>query len=375
MMGPSWSQECLFNTATRETGEPDPSPGAEAGSLWWHWVAPFSGEVVIEHAGFALQVFTGPSLEALSPVELQPAPGDGYRMAFRARRGITYRIRLEGYRASGRSAISLWAVPLVLETPDTGSIPGGPNLPLRADADADMGITQIDFLLDGVPVASAHHAPWQILAPFSGAGSGNLLIRGRLPDSTWITNRVPATLRWKESNDDVAHAKLLEGSPVRDAAFTLFASREEGEATHADANTDVRGTGTLWWKYHAAVDGALWIQIEGNERGWAGRELSPFFAVYDFQGTRLAMTDRMTGGARTNILIQSGADYWMALAAASAPSNRVSLQLEAISRVAHDRIDSAQEIAAFPTMLTVPAGTGTLEPGESWVEPCASGRS
>ena len=90
--------------ATKEPGEPGHA-GSEGGdSLWWSWVAPASGAVVLTTVGSSfdtvLAVYTGNAVAALTFVAADRDSGLGgeCHLTFTAVAGVQYQIAVDGYR-------------------------------------------------------------------------------------------------------------------------------------------------------------------------------------------------------------------------------------------------------------------------------------
>lgn len=92
--------------ATRQDDEPRHAGGSGGASVWWTWTAPKSGPVSISTRGSEidtlLAVYTGKSLHNLRLVEANDdARGDvTSRVAFAAKKGVTYHIAVDGYRGT-----------------------------------------------------------------------------------------------------------------------------------------------------------------------------------------------------------------------------------------------------------------------------------
>ena len=96
--------------ATRESGEPDHTDDGtshpDRGSLWYRWTAPASATVQFDtcttNYDTHLGVYTGTAVNALTPVGRNnnagcPSSGTyGSRVVFNARRGVVYRIAVDG---------------------------------------------------------------------------------------------------------------------------------------------------------------------------------------------------------------------------------------------------------------------------------------
>jgi hypothetical protein len=100
--------------ATAESGEPRITGERPAHSVWWSWTAPSSGQVTISTKGSnfdtLLGVYTGTSVNKLKVVAQNDQDGgrDTSRVTYRAVKGVTYQIAVDGYdRDTGRIALKI----------------------------------------------------------------------------------------------------------------------------------------------------------------------------------------------------------------------------------------------------------------------------
>ncbi len=100
--------------ATAESGEPRITGERPAHSVWWSWTAPSTAQVTISTKGSnfdtLLGVYTGTAVNKLKIVAQndQDAGLDTSRVVFRATKGITYQIAVDGYdRETGRIALKI----------------------------------------------------------------------------------------------------------------------------------------------------------------------------------------------------------------------------------------------------------------------------
>ena len=103
-------------SATKETGEPAITGNAGGASIWYSWIAPDDGPAVFTTQGSPfldtmLAVYTGVAVNALTLVEESDDVTGGFldglsysRVEFLATAGTTYRITIDGYRASTTAA-------------------------------------------------------------------------------------------------------------------------------------------------------------------------------------------------------------------------------------------------------------------------------
>jgi hypothetical protein len=90
--------------ASKEPGEPDHAGNAGGKSLWWRWLAPRSGPVLLQTLGTSfdslLAVYTGSELSNLALVASSddtPDGGPSGEVVFEAQAGTEYHIAVDGY--------------------------------------------------------------------------------------------------------------------------------------------------------------------------------------------------------------------------------------------------------------------------------------
>jgi HYR domain-containing protein len=90
--------------ATKEPGEPDHAGNPGGKSVWWRWVAPRSGPVLLQTSGTSfdslLAVYTGAELSNLVLVASNDDPSEGgaaAELTFQAQTGTEYRIVVDGF--------------------------------------------------------------------------------------------------------------------------------------------------------------------------------------------------------------------------------------------------------------------------------------
>jgi subtilisin family serine protease len=128
-MGPSPLQGSNVH-ATKEPGEPDHAFSAGGKSVWWRFVAPTDGALMLSTQGSGfdtlLAVYTGASVSSLTRV----ADNDDYdstasRVTVRARAGTTYHVAVDGWFGSEGPVVlhHTWTPPLIVSLSDiAGSV-------------------------------------------------------------------------------------------------------------------------------------------------------------------------------------------------------------------------------------------------------------
>jgi hypothetical protein len=100
--------------ASKEVGEPDHADNSGGQSVWWKWIAPENGSVIIETTGSnfdtLLAIYTGSSLATLVPVASNDDNGPVLtsRVGFNVTQGAIYDIAVDGYNgASGNIVLTV----------------------------------------------------------------------------------------------------------------------------------------------------------------------------------------------------------------------------------------------------------------------------
>jgi hypothetical protein len=92
--------------ATKEPGEPSYSGNPGGKSVWWSWIAPAAGSVVIDTGGSSfdtlLTVFTGPTLATLRLTAVNDDHGSlrTSQVFFNVAAGTAYQISVDGFNAA-----------------------------------------------------------------------------------------------------------------------------------------------------------------------------------------------------------------------------------------------------------------------------------
>jgi hypothetical protein len=128
--------------ATRQAGEPNHAGVSGSGSIWYTWIAPFSGSVTFDTDGSSfdtlLGVYTGSAVNGLSLVASDNNSGSNgaSRLTFNAVSNTAYRIAVDGVVTEG--AVHLrWvgpAAPAILVQPLSTNVPAGSAAQFRVVA-------------------------------------------------------------------------------------------------------------------------------------------------------------------------------------------------------------------------------------------------
>lgn len=268
--------------ATIEAAEPfhgeDPDVSA---SLWWTWSPSANTRVFMDTAGssFApvLAVYTGASLATLEFVAASTndvVNNLKANVSFDAKSGVTYRIAVAGYDASGVGDILLTvrpggapdiAAPLVsILSPPGGALFTTNRVTVTGiawDPEPDAtGLRQVTLQInDNAPVPATGTSNWtgsltlalgtNVISAFAEDVAGNV----GLP--------VVFTLRYVDPvNDSFADASELTSLTSTVTAMTEFATREPGEPFHAGNE----GGHSVWYWFRAPAPGTLDLTTQGS---------------------------------------------------------------------------------------------------------------
>ena len=133
--------------ATKESGEPSHAGNSGGKSVWWNWIAPYTGSVNLNTTGSdfntLLAVYTGGSINALSIVAQNDdePPSTTSMVTFSAQVGTTYHIAVDGYGAANGTVHLSW---FYLDSDGDGVIDALDNCPAVVNPD------QADFDGDGL---------------------------------------------------------------------------------------------------------------------------------------------------------------------------------------------------------------------------------
>ncbi len=170
--------------ATKETGEPNHGGDAGGKSVWWNWMAPSSGTVVIDTNGSSfdttLGVYTGTAVNALTLVagDNNSGPNLTSRVSFAVTAGVVYRIAVDGTGgASGTIQLNLaLSAPATAGTVATIASWNFDTTPYTSPIPATVGAGSIDLSGWGGTFTNFGGASGQALALVPGtAGNGTYI--------------------------------------------------------------------------------------------------------------------------------------------------------------------------------------------------------
>jgi Bacterial Ig domain len=291
--------------ATKESGEPSHGGNAGGHSLWWDWVAPYSGGVTLTTAGSdfgtLLGVYTGTNVSALTIVTSDGRANVPASVTFAATAGVDYKIAVDGTDgATGNILLNLTLqtqpandnfsnrigilsgtviaaqnLGATVESGETNhaGVVGGKSVwwtwtaPSNccavvntegSDFDTVVGVYTGSSLASLVPVAATDDAinivtslaifqatagqTYQIVVDGYNRASGNIVLQVQAFPSP--------------PNDNFANATVLTGTNISVTASNTFsATSEPGDPTG----------NSVWWRWTAPVSGGISLDTLGSD--------------------------------------------------------------------------------------------------------------
>ena len=384
-------------SASLESGEPAFDDGYSHGSVWYSWTAsedgPFLLSVSSGYYSLGLSVYTGSNL-----TELLPVTNAWYRLAFTARAGVTYQIRVHAVRFAYQPG---GAFILRLD-------PSPPN----DDFDRRSPIVNLDAAIQGNNFAATAEADepaptyfaerslwWSWVAPRSGrlvvhSSASNAmpllnLFTGRslselsqVPrlnggaysgveesafaveagteyqldaDQLWNPDgSVAFTLSFLPyaANDDFSHRQVLAGSQLSVEGDNSYASEEPGQPSLSGAQTGR----SVWYAWTAPAGGLLSLSLSS---------LGDAPTLGLFQGTQLdaLMPVPNTSSAPLNWVsrVRAGQTYAIEIDGGSGP---FTLGLTFLPGPEHGLFAERIPLAGLRTSTSGTTFRASLEPGE-----------
>ncbi len=288
--------------ATAEAGEPAHADAAASASVWWKWIAPGDGQVVLD-AGESdfetlLAVYTGSELTSLETV----AAGEG-KASFEASAGTLYHFAVDGGDgAQGRIELSWWLYPpeppendkladaIALEGEEGVALGANKNAtaeagePAHGDADAEasvwwswtapadgaaaMDVSDSRFQallavytgddlagLEKVAAGNAGDAPGRVNFEAAAGTTYRIAVDGVGGDQGAIRLEWSLDTRTPPANDAFADVIALDGENGWAMGLNRYATAQEGEPAHAGEEPGA----SVWWTWTAPSDGeATW---------------------------------------------------------------------------------------------------------------------
>ena len=277
--------------ATSEPGEPQHAGVGGGHSVWWKWVAPASGYVVLSSVSNSpppvIAIYTGQVVSNLNELA-SSATGT---VSFEAARGTTYDIAVDGnYTWEGSFTLNLLLSTIDLTQPVAGSkyYVGDPIQMAATTTPLDGDGSTVNFFADDQFLGSAQRIPHPTFT-WRNAELGPHNLTARITDRRGVTrSSEPVPIRVRPSNDDFAHAIVLKGLNVSTNGTNLGAGMEPGEPTGGDPSADA----SVWYTWTAPASGTVVVGIgenyfEGHPLGiYRGESVSNLVtigeSIYDF---------------------------------------------------------------------------------------------
>ena len=277
--------------ATAESGEPAHAGNPATASVWWTWIAPDSGPVVIDTFGSdfdtSLAVYAGDQLTALVPVAANDdAPNlPTSVVAFSAEQGTHYRIAVDGYLgATGAVRLRVRmpvrpAAPVIVRQPVSLIVPEA-TTDVVGFSVAATGSLPLKFHWQraGLDLPAGTNANL-VLTPFSAALAGDYRVIISNPYGSVTSSVVVLTALAETGHDRFADRVVIPGTSFAGGAHNLGATTEAGEPVHAGAASGA----SLWWAWTAPNSGLVRVDTAGSTNS-AGSVLDTVLAVYTGSG-------------------------------------------------------------------------------------------
>jgi hypothetical protein len=277
--------------ATAQPGELQHAGVGDGHSVWWQWVAPASGYVVLNSASNSpppvIAVYTGQVVSNLS----EQASSTTGTMAFEAEKGTAYHIAVDGMDGwEGSFTLDLLLSTIRLTQPLAGAkfYVGDPVEISATTTPLDGDGTPVDFFAGGQFLGSASRIPHPTIT-WTNAALGPYRLTAQITDRRGVTrSSEPVAIRVRPGNDDFTNAIVLQGLNVSTAGTNLGAGKEPGEPTGGDPSADA----SVWYTWTAPASGAVIVGI-GEDYfgghplgGYQGNSVSNLVpvgeSIYDF---------------------------------------------------------------------------------------------
>lgn len=317
--------------ATAEPGEPSHAGNPAGASVWWTWVAPDSGTVIVETLGSSidtvLAVYTGNAVNALTLVAANDdAPGLGTSLvSFPAVQGTTYQIAVDGFSgAQGDVALRL-RLPVAPAAPAITSQPVGQTVPdsVGSNVTFSVGVTgsfplALEWQKGGLTLPGGTNLSYTITnATLGDVGNYRVIITNSYGSITSSVATLGVLSRLGQ--DQFAGRVLITGQTNTVTAHNYGATTEPGEPVHAG----VASGASVWWSWTAPQNGLVRLDTAGSTNS-LGEVLDTVLGVYlGFSLSSLtpvaANNDEVPGVLRTSKVFfraVGGATYRIAVAGA-----------------------------------------------------------
>jgi hypothetical protein len=357
LVGASGSATGTNLEATKEPGEPNHAGNPGGRSVWYRWVAPFSGQAVFETCGLAafdtlLAAYLGSAVASLGVVAASDDDcGEQSQLVFNTVAGTTYSIAVDGFNGVAGSFTLKWGQ---LFPPANDSFTGAQRL---SGARGSVSGTTLGATREpGEPLHGARRpygSVWyswtapitggvgfntcgganfdSVLGVYTGAAVSRLARVTANDDACRLFSRVRFAARrgttyriavdaegvlgesrgtfnlsWlgavSPANDAFAAARRIRGARGSVRASNLGATAERGEPAHARSPA----AGSMWYRWRAARSARMVFQT-------CGSRFDTVLAVYRGRTVRRvkalkANDDACNPGARV-VRVSRGSEY------------------------------------------------------------------
>ncbi len=291
--------------ATGEVGVPEQPDRVSAASVWYRWVAPKSGVVLVRHLWEAsiigLVVYEADSAEQLSPVE---SVGD----SFFVEAGVTYYIQVGGGEWGIRGLFHMewrYVIPatIVSFTPSEG--PPGTVITIIGSGFSDAQDVQVG----GASVSFEIDSDSQLRAYVSyDAASGPVTVVNSSGASAVSAASFTVTGMEPPPNDNFANATPLIGGSGSTSGNNLGATGESGEPRHYNSG----GTeSSVWFVWTAPGGGMVTFTTVGSDfdtvlAAYDGTALGTLVRLAendDFSGLQSGISIVVSAGQTVNVAV------------------------------------------------------------------------
>lgn len=421
LTGSSASTTGTTDEATKEAGEPN-HRGSEGGhSVWYRWVAPADGTVVVDSAASpvatVVAAYTGPSVDGLTPIPTQGSWYEQRRIRFSATAGRTYHFAVDvPWGDTGAIALRLtrtdaphndpFATPeeLIgvadLATGNNSSATrergepklgwqrewGGATLWYEWTAPSSGGVT-IDTAGSGIDTVVGVYTGDDVAGLIMVAANDNATASVRTSQATFsavagTTYRIQVDGVGPEDLGDVQVALSLRPPPVNDmfalaiplpsapAAVAVGnnegATVEPGEPDHAFLGYST-GQRSVWYAWTAPETGSLTVKATASFQTvlavYTGDSVAQLTRVanqpQDWNGKSEQIRVRVEAGVTYRIVVDSYAAY-----RTNVPTGDFSLSLTLIESPPNDDFANAEAIVGLDADLEGTNVGATQEPCE-----------
>jgi len=273
--------------ATSEVGEPGHAGSSAATSVWWTWLAPGSGPVVLDTAGSdfdtRLAVYTGDAVNALTEIAANDdEPGLGTsRVAFPAIAGTVYRIAVDGLSGATGSVTLTLQLPLAPTPPSIISQPASRSVADNAGSNVTFTVVVTgsfprfyEWQKNGIALAGGPRPSFTVTnATFATAGDYRVIVTN---DYGSVTSSVAVlTVLARLPQDAFAGGVTIAGQTNTVTGHNYGATTEPGEPLHAS----VASGASLWWSWTAPQSGLVHLDTAGSTTD-LGAVLDTVLGVY-----------------------------------------------------------------------------------------------